>query len=63
MTVPPQTGSVKATTCYGSIKEWCIAWWHSGRDYDEHYGYEADEHSEYGYGITTDTSLPSSVSR
>lgn len=34
-------------SCYGSLKNWCIAWWHSGRDYDEHY--EQDEQSDIGY--------------
>lgn len=36
-------------SCYGSVKSWCIAWWHSGRDYDEHY--EQDEQSDIGYDI------------
>lgn len=47
-----QTGTadtqMEHQTCTGSIKEWCIAWWHSGRDYDEHYGYNQDEHSDVG---------------
>ncbi|XP_031640608.1 muscarinic acetylcholine receptor DM1 isoform X3 [Contarinia nasturtii] len=34
--------------CYGGIKEWCIAWWHSGRDDSDDYGYEAEDPSDYG---------------
>ncbi|XP_058460123.1 muscarinic acetylcholine receptor DM1 isoform X2 [Malaya genurostris] len=38
----------KPTTFYGGIKEWCIAWWHSGREDSEEYGYEAEEPSDLG---------------
>ncbi|TMW46275.1 hypothetical protein DOY81_008645, partial [Sarcophaga bullata] len=30
----------------GSIKEWCIAWWHSGREDSDDYPYEQEEHSD-----------------
>ena len=33
----------------GSIKEWCIAWWHSGREDSDDYPYEQEEHSDIGY--------------
>lgn len=51
--------------CYGSIKEWCIAWWHSGRDYAEDYGYEQEDPSDLGYAtpVSIETPLQSSVSR
>ncbi|XP_058838152.1 muscarinic acetylcholine receptor DM1 isoform X2 [Topomyia yanbarensis] len=38
----------KPTSFYGGIKEWCIAWWHSGREDSEEYGYEAEEPSDLG---------------
>ncbi|XP_059607679.1 muscarinic acetylcholine receptor DM1 [Phlebotomus argentipes] len=38
----------KPTSCLGSIKEWCIAWWHSGREDSEDYGYEAEDPSDLG---------------
>lgn len=51
--------------CYGGIKEWCIAWWHSGREDSEDYGYEPEEPSDLGYAtpVSIETPLQSSVSR
>ncbi|XP_055318902.1 muscarinic acetylcholine receptor DM1 isoform X2 [Sitodiplosis mosellana] len=58
--VPP--GSQK---CYGGIKEWCVAWWHSGREDSDDYGYEAEEPSDLGYNtpVSIETPIQSSVSR
>ncbi|GAB0090039.1 Muscarinic acetylcholine receptor DM1 [Sergentomyia squamirostris] len=55
----------KPTNCLGSIKEWCVAWWHSGREDSEDYGYEAEEPSDLGYAtpVSIETPLQSSVSR
>lgn len=46
------------------IKDWCIAWWHSGRDDSEDY-YETEEPSDLGYAtpVSIETPLQSSVSR
>ncbi|CAD7089650.1 unnamed protein product [Hermetia illucens] len=41
-------GLKKSNTCFGGIKEWCIAWWHSGREDSEDYGYEQEEPSDLG---------------
>lgn len=51
--------------CYGGIKEWCIAWWHSGREDSDDYGYEAEEPSDLGYAtpVSIETPIQSSVSR
>ncbi|XP_055538267.1 muscarinic acetylcholine receptor DM1 isoform X2 [Wyeomyia smithii] len=38
----------KPTTFFGGIKEWCIAWWHSGRDDSDDYVYEVEEPSDLG---------------
>lgn len=61
------TAGVPVTThkCYGGIKEWCIAWWHSGREDSEEYGYEQEEPSDLGYAtpVSIETPLQSSVSR
>ncbi|XP_021708563.1 muscarinic acetylcholine receptor DM1 [Aedes aegypti] len=38
----------KPTTFFGGIKEWCIAWWHSGREDSDEYGYDAEEPSDLG---------------
>ncbi|XP_055592491.1 muscarinic acetylcholine receptor DM1 [Uranotaenia lowii] len=38
----------KSTTFFGGIKEWCIAWWHSGREDSDEYGYDAEEPSDLG---------------
>ncbi|XP_053686071.1 muscarinic acetylcholine receptor DM1 [Sabethes cyaneus] len=38
----------KPTSFFGGIKEWCIAWWHSGRDDSDDYGYEVEEPSDLG---------------
>ncbi|XP_052872503.1 muscarinic acetylcholine receptor DM1 [Anopheles cruzii] len=55
----------KPTTFFGGIKEWCIAWWHSGRDDSEDYGYDVEEPSDLGYAtpVSIETPLPSSVTR
>ncbi|XP_017835684.1 muscarinic acetylcholine receptor DM1 isoform X2 [Drosophila busckii] len=38
----------KPYTCFGSIKEWCIAWWHSGREDSDDFAYEQEEPSDLG---------------
>ncbi|XP_035898537.1 muscarinic acetylcholine receptor DM1 isoform X2 [Anopheles stephensi] len=38
----------KPTTFFGGIKEWCIAWWHSGREDSDDYGYDVEEPSDLG---------------
>ncbi|XP_038111917.1 muscarinic acetylcholine receptor DM1 isoform X2 [Culex quinquefasciatus] len=38
----------KPATFFGGIKEWCIAWWHSGRDDADEYAYDAEEPSDLG---------------
>ncbi|XP_055693781.1 muscarinic acetylcholine receptor DM1 isoform X2 [Lutzomyia longipalpis] len=38
----------KPQSCLGSVKDWCIAWWHSGREDSEDYGYEAEDPSDLG---------------
>nr|NP_523844.2 muscarinic acetylcholine Receptor, A-type, isoform B [Drosophila melanogaster]P16395.2 RecName: Full=Muscarinic acetylcholine receptor DM1 [Drosophila melanogaster]AAM68310.1 muscarinic acetylcholine Receptor, A-type, isoform B [Drosophila melanogaster] len=55
----------KSYTCFGSIKEWCIAWWHSGREDSDDFAYEQEEPSDLGYAtpVTIETPLQSSVSR
>lgn len=55
----------RATTCAGGVKEWCVAWWHSGRDDSDDYGYEAEDPSDLGYAtpVSIETPLQSSVSR
>ncbi|EJY58035.1 AAEL017181-PA, partial [Aedes aegypti] len=55
----------KPTTFFGGIKEWCIAWWHSGREDSDEYGYDAEEPSDLGYAtpVSIETPLPSSVTR
>lgn len=53
-----------------SIKNWCVAWWHSGQEEDsfEDFGdwcdYEGEQsYGEYGTPCTSDTPVQSSVSR
>ncbi|XP_050095132.1 muscarinic acetylcholine receptor DM1 isoform X1 [Anopheles aquasalis] len=55
----------KPTTFFGGIKDWCIAWWHSGREDSEDYGYDVEEPSDLGYAtpVSIETPLPSSVTR
>ncbi|XP_017960900.1 muscarinic acetylcholine receptor DM1 isoform X1 [Drosophila navojoa] len=55
----------KPYSCFGSIKEWCIAWWHSGREDSDDFAYEQEEPSDLGYAtpVTIETPLQSSVSR
>ncbi|XP_035898533.1 muscarinic acetylcholine receptor DM1 isoform X1 [Anopheles stephensi] len=55
----------KPTTFFGGIKEWCIAWWHSGREDSDDYGYDVEEPSDLGYAtpVSIETPLPSSVTR
>uniref|UniRef100_A0A1B0CJX4 G-protein coupled receptors family 1 profile domain-containing protein n=1 Tax=Lutzomyia longipalpis TaxID=7200 RepID=A0A1B0CJX4_LUTLO len=55
----------KPQSCLGSVKDWCIAWWHSGREDSEDYGYEAEDPSDLGYAtpVSIETPLQSSVSR
>uniref|UniRef100_A0A336MEG8 CSON014250 protein n=1 Tax=Culicoides sonorensis TaxID=179676 RepID=A0A336MEG8_CULSO len=59
--------AVKPTSFFGGIKDWCIAWWHSGREEsdDGYNGYEQEEPSDLGYAtpVSIETPLPSSVSR
>ncbi|XP_030375067.1 muscarinic acetylcholine receptor DM1 isoform X2 [Scaptodrosophila lebanonensis] len=38
----------KPYSCFGSIKEWCIAWWHSGREDSDDFAYEQEEPSDLG---------------
>ncbi|XP_065369863.1 muscarinic acetylcholine receptor DM1 [Calliphora vicina] len=38
----------KTYPCIGSIKEWCIAWWHSGREDSDDYPYEQEDPSDIG---------------
>ncbi|KAH8297321.1 hypothetical protein KR044_010324 [Drosophila immigrans] len=38
----------KSYSCFGSIKEWCIAWWHSGREDSDDFAYEPEEPSDLG---------------
>lgn len=51
-------------TC-GWLREWCIAWWHSGHEDYELDDYWDDTASELGVGtpVSGDTPLQSSVSR
>ncbi|XP_034108663.1 muscarinic acetylcholine receptor DM1 isoform X1 [Drosophila albomicans] len=55
----------KSYSCLGSVKEWCIAWWHSGREDSDDFAYEPEEPSDLGYAtpVTIETPLQSSVSR
>lgn len=56
-----------AASFFGGIKDWCVAWWHSGREEsdDGYNGYEQEEPSDLGYAtpVSIETPLPSSVSR
>ncbi|XP_026842479.1 muscarinic acetylcholine receptor DM1 [Drosophila persimilis] len=38
----------KPYNCFGSVKEWCIAWWHSGREDSDDFAYEQEEPSDLG---------------
>ncbi|EDW00637.1 muscarinic acetylcholine receptor DM1 isoform X2 [Drosophila grimshawi] len=38
----------KPYSCFGNIKEWCIAWWHSGREDSDDFAYEQEEPSDLG---------------
>ncbi|XP_022229914.2 muscarinic acetylcholine receptor DM1 isoform X2 [Drosophila obscura] len=38
----------KPYSMFGSVKEWCIAWWHSGRDDSDDFAYEQEEPSDLG---------------
>lgn len=62
-----QITAVKPPLFFGGIKEWCIAWWHSGREEsdDGFTAYEQEEPSDLGYAtpVSIETPLPSSVSR
>lgn len=51
--------------CYAGVKDWCIAWWHSGRDDSDDYAYDQEEPSDLGYAtpVSIETPLQSSVSR
>lgn len=51
--------------CYVGVKEWCIAWWHSGREDSDDYCYEPEDPSDLGYAtpVSIETPLQSSVSR
>lgn len=55
----------KPYSCFGGVKEWCIAWWHSGREDSDDFAYEQEEPSDLGYAtpVTIETPLQSSVSR
>ena len=62
------TGIPTKTTLLGNIKDWCIAWWHSGREESDdggYNGYDQEEPSDLGYAtpVSIETPLPSSVSR
>lgn len=59
------TASTKKKKCFGGIKEWCIAWWHSGRDDSDDYHYEMEDPSDLGYAtpMSIETPLQSSVPR
>lgn len=50
---------------WGWLREWCIAWWHSGHEDYELDDYWDDTASELGVGtpVSGDTPLQSSVSR
>ncbi|KAM7345231.1 muscarinic Acetylcholine Receptor, A-type isoform 1-T6 [Cochliomyia hominivorax] len=55
----------KTYLCIGSIKDWCIAWWHSGREDSDEYQYEHEDPSDIGFhtSMMRDTySLGESVS-
>ncbi|XP_055386859.1 muscarinic acetylcholine receptor DM1 isoform X2 [Condylostylus longicornis] len=44
-------GLKKSHNCFSGIKEWCIAWWHSGREDSDDFGgvgYEHEEPSDLG---------------
>lgn len=58
-------GSAKKKKCFGGIKEWCIAWWHSGHEDSEDYHYEIDDPSDLGYAtpMSIETPLQSSIPR
>lgn len=47
----------------GGVREWCVAWWHSGRE--EYYEPDPEEPSDPGYAtpVSIETPLQSSVSR
>lgn len=60
------TGAPNAPkNCYYGVKDWCIAWWHSGRDDSDDYVYDQEEPSDLGYAtpVSIETPLQSSVSR
>ncbi|XP_033254105.1 muscarinic acetylcholine receptor DM1 isoform X2 [Drosophila miranda] len=38
----------KPYNCFGSVKEWCIAWWHSGCEDSDDFAYEQEEPSDLG---------------
>ncbi|XP_037952507.1 muscarinic acetylcholine receptor DM1 isoform X2 [Teleopsis dalmanni] len=38
----------KRYSCLGGVKEWCIAWWHSGREDSDDFQYEQEEPSDLG---------------
>lgn len=55
---------------YESIKDWCVAWWHSGQDednfedYNDWYEGEGDQsYADYGTPLSAETPVQSSVSR
>uniref|UniRef100_T1GT97 Uncharacterized protein n=1 Tax=Megaselia scalaris TaxID=36166 RepID=T1GT97_MEGSC len=57
--------STRKRKCFGGIKEWCIAWWHSGREDSDDYHYEMEDPSDLGYAtpMSIETPLQSSVPR
>lgn len=55
---------------FESIKNWCVAWWHSGQeedsfeDFNDWYDGEGEpSYGEYSTPCTTETPVQSSVSR
>lgn len=52
-----------------SIKNWCVAWWHSGQedpfeDFGDWCDYEGEQsYAEYGTPSSVETPVASSVSR
>lgn len=62
--------NIEPKSVYESIKDWCIAWWHSGQDeenFDEFtdwYDVEGDQsYADYGTPCSVETPVQSSVSR
>jgi hypothetical protein len=60
----------KSDSVLESIKNWCVAWWHSGQEEDsfEDFGdwcdFEGEQsYAEYGTPVSAETPVQSSVSR